>query len=64
MLRVGLIGAGGIAANYLGTLDGIAGVQLRAVCDVERSRAVAVAEPRGAATEAAAGGRAVAVPVM
>lgn len=49
MMRVGFIGAGGIARNYLSSLERIADVRVVAVCDVVRERAQAVAERYGSA---------------
>lgn len=50
MVQVGLIGAGGIAANYMRTLDAMEQVSVRAVCDVDAARAESMASPRGAST--------------
>jgi predicted dehydrogenase len=46
-VRIGFVGVGGIARNYLNSLDQL-GAQVVAVCDVDASRAQAAAEPRGA----------------
>jgi predicted dehydrogenase len=48
-MRIGFIGAGGIARNYLNSLDQL-GAQVTAVCEVDESRAQAAAAPRGART--------------
>jgi predicted dehydrogenase len=46
-VRIGFIGVGGIAGNYLRSLDRL-GAQVTAVCDVDDSRAQSAAELRGA----------------
>jgi len=49
VVRIGFIGAGGIAQAHIGALKGIPGVEIAAVCDIDEGRARAVAEPLGAA---------------
>jgi predicted dehydrogenase len=49
-MDVGFIGVGGIAGNYLNSLDRIDGVRVSAVCDINAERAEAVAERFGSAT--------------
>ena len=46
-LKVGIVGCGAIAAQYLHTFDRLGEVQLVAVADLERSRAETVAASRG-----------------
>jgi predicted dehydrogenase len=48
MLRIGFIGAGNIAREYLSRIDGHADVQLAAVCDLDVARASALAGSRAA----------------
>lgn len=45
-MRVGMIGCGNIAAQYLATFDAVPGLRLVAVADLDRSRAEAVAADR------------------
>lgn len=47
-IRIGIVGAGWIAASHASALDQIPSVRLLAVCDRDRGRASALAEPRGA----------------
>ena len=47
-MRIGFIGAGGIARNYLGSLDKIDSVTVSAICDVNAATAEAAAQPREA----------------
>jgi predicted dehydrogenase len=47
-LRAAIIGAGWIAERHVPLLDSIADVELVAACDLDRTRARAIAEPRGA----------------
>ena len=47
-LRVGILGAGTIAAVHAGNLDGIPEARLVAVADIAAERAAALAAPRGA----------------
>jgi 2-alkyl-3-oxoalkanoate reductase len=48
-LRVGLLGAGGIARVHANTLESVPGVELVGVSDIELARARQLAEPYGAA---------------
>lgn len=48
-VRVGFVGAGGIAQAHIGALQSIPEAKVVAVCDVDRPRAEAVAAPLGAA---------------
>jgi predicted dehydrogenase len=48
-MRAAFVGAGGIAGNYLETLDGIEAADVVAVCDLVEERARDAADPRGAA---------------
>ena len=47
-MNIGFIGTGGIAGNYLSSLDRIENVKVAAVCDILAEKAEAVAKPRGA----------------
>ncbi|HIE26780.1 TPA: Gfo/Idh/MocA family oxidoreductase [Candidatus Poribacteria bacterium] len=47
-MKIGFIGAGGIASNYLGSLDKIEDAQVTAICDLIEERAEIAAKPRGA----------------
>ena len=47
-MKIGFIGAGGIASNYLNSLDRIEDANVTAVCDLIEERAEAAAKPRGA----------------
>lgn len=47
-MNIGFIGVGGIAGNYLNSLDKIEGVSVTAICEINESRAQAIAQPRGA----------------
>lgn len=47
-MRIAFIGAGGIASNYLESLDGIDEVDVAAICDLDEERAVEAATPRNA----------------
>lgn len=47
-MNIGFIGTGGIAGNYLNSLDKIENVKVTAVCDIIAEKAEAVAKPRGA----------------
>lgn len=44
-MKIGFIGAGGIAANYLATLKSADDVEIVAICDIDGDQAAAVAEP-------------------
>lgn len=49
-MKIGFIGVGGIAGNYLNSLDklkGSFGVSVAAICDINEQRAQAAAQPRG-----------------
>jgi predicted dehydrogenase len=48
-IRIAFIGAGGIAQNYLGSLDDIDQASVTAICDLDEKRAQEAAEPRDAA---------------
>lgn len=48
-LRAGIVGGGRIAGVHARAIDAAEGVQLVAVCDLDRERAEAMAGPRGAA---------------
>ena len=49
MIRIGFIGCGGIAHEYLSRLDALGDeVRVAACCDLDHERAVALAGPRGA----------------
>lgn len=50
MTKVGIIGCGGIAQVHGWVLQGMNGIELTAVCDVERDRAEALAKRYGAGT--------------
>jgi len=47
-VKVGFIGAGGIANNHMNKLAKIDGAKVTAVCDIDEARAESVAESRGA----------------
>lgn len=47
-VRVGLVGAGWIAGQHAAVLDGMPSVRLVSVCDPDRNRASALAQPREA----------------
>ena len=47
-LRLGMIGAGWIAQEHLASISALEGVELRAVADLDRDRAVALAQGAGA----------------
>lgn len=49
-MDVGFIGVGGVAGNYLNSLERIEGVRVSAVCDIDVGRAAAVGERFGSAT--------------
>jgi predicted dehydrogenase len=49
-MDVGFIGVGGIAGNYLNSLERLADVRVSAVCDIDAARAEAVAERFGSRT--------------
>ncbi|MBT3267689.1 Gfo/Idh/MocA family oxidoreductase [Candidatus Poribacteria bacterium] len=49
-MDVGFIGVGGIAGNYLNSLERIADVRVSAVCDIDATRAGSVAERFGSRT--------------
>lgn len=48
MIRVGFIGCGGVAREYLGRLDALPGVALVAACDLDSERAGSLAAGRDA----------------
>src|ERR1041385_5496066 len=48
LVRIGFIGVGGIARHHIQQLEAIAEAKITALCDVERVRAEAAAEPLGA----------------
>lgn len=47
-MKIGIVGAGGIAKNYLNSLDKIEDTEVTAVCDLVEERAEAAAKPRKA----------------
>jgi predicted dehydrogenase len=49
-MDVGFIGVGGIAGNYLNSLERIDGVRVSAVCDIDEGRAQAVSDRFGSRT--------------
>ena len=49
-MDIGFIGVGGIAGNYLNSLDRLDGVTVSAVCDIDDARAQAVADRFGSRT--------------